>query len=821
MVSNMKNIFFTMFLLLLSLVQLQSQSGNNFYNPTIIHEINMTFEDSGFWDSLLVNYGDSSSFSGSDIKWVLANTITIDGTTLDSVGVRFRGKSSFRHASKFKKPFKIDMNEYVKGQDYDGMKKFNLHNGSCDPGQLRDFMAYNIMRTAGVKAPRVTHARVSINGQYWGLYSIIEQIDKTFVKNNFSNGSGNLYKNNAWSQLEWLGTELALYKEDIELKTNEAADDWSDYLELVDVLNNSPDSTFAEEIQKVLDVENYLRVLAVDIALNNWDSYVENRRNWYIYHNPETDLFEWIPWDYNLSMGGDFSFSANPYRPFQPDCKILSEFQYYQQGDVVLFLDKSEPRAQEWFWDFGNGTTSNLPNPVVNFGDLTQANVCLTVKRLEGNELCEHTRCRPIEFDFNIAECVPDSGLVSPYVIEDPIFQIVARVDDFCCEQSWDAVCEAKYQTILNGADKIGELGIEYSRNLKLFIDDSAKVLIVRLLNVPEFKQRYLDLTCVMMETNFTKSRLTELISFQTELIRPSIYQEPYPFFSKDYYEYDVGNGTGGGNNVNIPSLQYFLDQRIPQMFDQLLEVDESCESAFSTVQFQDITVNEFVASNKDSIGGVTDPNGQFEDWIELYNNTDDDIALQGFFLSDKIDQPLKWTFPPNTIIEAKDYLIVWADNDENEEGIHAAFKLSKNGESLMLSHEDGTIVDSLSFGEQITNLAMARIPNGTGDFVQLSPTFNKKNEFISKVFDVHLYENIEVYPNPANQQITIDFRNLKPKNNIQIIIRDMLGRKLQDYSKITTSSLVLPTYSFKNGLYFINVRIEEKSFTKRLVISH
>ncbi|GEM_PF-293718 len=799
-----------------------AQSGNNFYNPEVIHEINFTFSDLGFWDSLLVNYGDSSSFSGSDIEWIMADKVEIDGTVLDSVGVRLRGKSSFRHASEFKKPFKIDLNEFVKGQNYDGMKKFNLHNGACDPSQLRDFIAYDVMRTAGVKAPRVSHGRVSINGQYWGLFSIIEQIDKTFVNNNFSNGKGDLYKNNAWSQLEWLGTDLAPYQEDIELKTNEEENDWSDFLELVDVLNNTPDSTFAEEIQKVFDVENYLRVLAVDIALNNWDSYVDNQRNWYIYHNPDTDLFEWIPWDYNLSMGGDFSFSANPYRPLTPGCDLIAEFEYYQQGDVVLFLDKSEPRAQEWFWSFGNGDTSNLPNPVVNFGGATEANVCLTVKQLEGTELCEHTRCRPIEFDFNVAECVIDSGEVSPYPTTDPIFQIITREDDFCCSESWDAVCEAKYQTILTGQDEISELGInDYFRNLQLFTEDSSKVLIVRLLNVPEFKERYLDLVCVMMATNFTKSRLTNLINQQTELIRPSIYQEPYPFFSKDYYEYDVGNGSGGGNDVNIPALQFFLDQRIPQMFDHLIDAGEFCETSFSQVQWQDITINEFVAANADSVGGVAESSGGFGDWIELYNNTNQDIDLQGYFLTDKMDKPLKWTFPSNTTIAANNYLIVWADNDEDQEGIHAAFKLSKSGESLMLSHEDGTVIDSLSFGQQTTNLAMARIPNGTGNFVQQAPSFNKNNELVSSIEEKLFIENFKVYPNPADHQLTLNFGTLILKKSVQLTLRDMLGRTLIHFPQINTPALVLPAHSFPNGVYYLDLSMEGKNFVKKLIIQH
>lgn len=817
----MKNIILSHLLLLLGLINGQAQSGKTFFGPTVVHDINFIFSDIGFWDSLLVNYGDSSSFSGSDIEWVLADKLEIDGTVMDSVGIRLRGKSSFRHASEFKKPFKVDLNEFVKGQDYDGMKKFNLHNGACDPSQLRDFIAYDVMRTAGVKAPRAAHAKVSINGHYWGLYTIIEQIDKTFVKNNFSNGSGNLYKNNAWSRLQWLGTDITAYQEDIELKTNEEENDWGDFLEFVDVLNNAPDATFARDIQTVFDVENYLRVLAADIALNNWDSYVENQRNWYIYHNPETDLFEWIPWDYNLSMGGDFEFAANPYRPLTPGCDLVAAFQYYEQGDVVQFLDKSEPTAQEWFWDFGNGQTSSLPNPTMNFADLQEADVCLTVKKLEGTTICEHTRCRPITLDFDVANCAFDSGAVSPHPITDPIFQIIAREDNFCCEENWDGVCEMKYQDILNGRDKIGELGISYSRNLPLFTSDSTKVLIVRLLNVPEFKERFLELACVMMETNFTKSRITNLIQQQSELIRPYIQEEPNAFFAKDYYEYDIGNGTGGGNDVNIPPLQFFLDQRISQMFTHLINARTACETAFSTIRWQDITINEFMASNIDSLNGVADADGEFEDWIELYNNTNQNIDLEGVFLTDKFDQALKWTFPPNTTISAGEYLIVWADKDENQAGLHADFKLEKNGEQLMLSHEDGTIIDSLTFGKQTPNIAMARIPNGTGQLVSQIPTFEKNNELVSSLAATFFDNQFKAYPNPANEQIILDFGALTLNNRVQLRIQDMLGQTLTYYPQISTKSFIIPTHNYSNGVYHLVIEIDGKSFSKKMVIQH
>ncbi|RKU06738.1 hypothetical protein C6501_18400 [Candidatus Poribacteria bacterium] len=144
------------------------------------------------------------------------------------------------------------------------------------------------------------------------------------------------------------------------------------------------------------------------------------------------------------------------------------------------------------------------------------------------------------------------------------------------------------------------------------------------------------------------------------------------------------------------------------------------------------VVINELMADN-DNI--IADPQGNYDDWLELHNRTDMPLPLTGLYLSDKEDNPTKWAFPENTEIPANGYLIVWLDEDHDDEnateGLHANFKLSKNGETVMLVDTDARgnqILDSITFEEQETDVSFGRIPNGTGDFQVVAATPGTEN---------------------------------------------------------------------------------------------
>ena len=143
-----------------------------------------------------------------------------------------------------------------------------------------------------------------------------------------------------------------------------------------------------------------------------------------------------------------------------------------------------------------------------------------------------------------------------------------------------------------------------------------------------------------------------------------------------------------------------------------------------SSVAGPSVVINELMADN-DNI--IADPQGDYDDWLELHNLTDSPVTLTGMYLSDKEDEPTKWAFPENTEIPANGYLIVWLDEDvEDPEGLHADFKLSKGGEAVLLVDTDANgnaVLDSIVFQEQETDVAFGRLPDGTGDFQMVQAT--------------------------------------------------------------------------------------------------
>ena len=147
-------------------------------------------------------------------------------------------------------------------------------------------------------------------------------------------------------------------------------------------------------------------------------------------------------------------------------------------------------------------------------------------------------------------------------------------------------------------------------------------------------------------------------------------------------------------------------------------EMMEMIDMSDPSMMGTSVVINELMADN-DNI--IADPQGDYDDWLELYNLTDSAVTLTGLYLSDKEDEPTKWVFPENTEIPANGYLIVWLDEDEDDlEGLHANFKLSKNGETVTLvgtDAEGNPVLDSVTFLEQETDVAYGRSPNGTGEF--------------------------------------------------------------------------------------------------------
>ena len=136
------------------------------------------------------------------------------------------------------------------------------------------------------------------------------------------------------------------------------------------------------------------------------------------------------------------------------------------------------------------------------------------------------------------------------------------------------------------------------------------------------------------------------------------------------------------------------------------------------------IAINEFVASN---VSGITDPSGGDPDWIELVNLTSDTVSLDGWFISDDSTNPMRHALD-GLEVPGDGYLLLFASGDTTLGEDHLSFRLNLAGEEVVLSEGD-KVVDSLSFGAQESDVAFARIPDGTGSWTAAEPTPGEPNE--------------------------------------------------------------------------------------------
>ncbi len=139
---------------------------------------------------------------------------------------------------------------------------------------------------------------------------------------------------------------------------------------------------------------------------------------------------------------------------------------------------------------------------------------------------------------------------------------------------------------------------------------------------------------------------------------------------------------------------------------------------------YNKIVINEFMASNT---GFIADPHGEYDDWVEIYNQGSNAVNLEGFFLTDKRSIPTKFEFP-STILASNAYLIVWLDGDLTQSGLHADFKLNSDGDKLYLMDADTTVIDHIRFKNAITDKSIGRYPNGIGVKREMDPSFNGGN---------------------------------------------------------------------------------------------
>lgn len=264
---------------------------------------------------------------GMEFPWAHGE-MTFAGRTYRNLGLRYKGNFTYMASSRgLKRPIKIDFNRYEPGQRFLGLKKLNLNNGVTDVTKSRETLSFAVFRAAGVPAPRTAYAEVRLtvpgkyDNEYIGLYTIIEEVDRVFLKDHFKNDKGMLLKpEGLQGGLSHLGDDWKPYEQRYRPK---GETDRKQQLRLIDftrLVNQPDDARFRKEIGSYLDVGAFLRFLAANALLANLDSFLGFSHNYYLYLRPDTNQFVFIPWDVDLSMGA-FPVGGTPEQ--QADLSIL------------------------------------------------------------------------------------------------------------------------------------------------------------------------------------------------------------------------------------------------------------------------------------------------------------------------------------------------------------------------------------------------------------------------------------------------------------------------------------------------------------------
>jgi len=724
---------------------------NEVFRDDIVARIDITIDP----DTLQWIYDNPESNTEFHADFVFNNGTIHD--TVEDIGFRLRGNTSRFSA---KKSFKVSFNKFESGRKYHGLEKMNLNGEHNDPSIARSKVCWDMLRAFEIPAPRSNHVEVYINQNYHGLYINVEHIDEEFVDSRFRNQDGNLYKCLWPADLVYLGDNPDLYKFDMggrrayDLKTNTQLDDYTDIATFIDILNNTPINELKCALEPVFNVEDYLKIMAFDVMTSNWDGYIFNKNNFYLYHNTETGQFEYIVYDPDNTFGIDwfginwaernvYDWSSNESRPL-----------YDRLLDVQEFRDK-----YSWFL---SRVADELMNPDTFFNRL--------------NEIRD---------------------LIHPYVVDDPFYPLDYgyNINDFT--QSYETGTGAHVPFGLKDftEDRIASL------NNQIQLNDIFPIIKYINNNYPGVGND-LILTAYVEDDD------------PDPMVKANYAIDLGPVIEVEMYDDGLHEDGEAGDKIYGAILGPFNSPAIITYFISAEDASahlatapcEPIEVIISEPSDLELYINEFMASNATTIA---DEHGEYDDWVEIYNDGNEPIWLGDKYLTDNFDNPDKWQFPDYTI-QPNEFLIIWVDDDPEQGDFHTNFKLNKGGEEIAIydSEVSGFAeIDAYDYGQQETDISEGRDPDAGDDWIFYPDATPGLSNALSSAVSLTISKDFfVVYPNPV-------------KGNTVFLSKEIVGVVFNLAGQVITqvqSSDKINVQSFDPGIYFL--RIENGTAVKIVV---
>ena len=289
-----------------------AQTADELFDDSQVRDVRITI-NSNDWAALKQNFKENIYYPCS---------IQVLGVTYHNVGIRSRGLGS---RSETKPGLRVDADRYAVDQTIAGLKSFVLDNLVQDPSMLKERLTMAFFRRMGLPAPREAHARLYINNQFSGLYAVVEAIDKGFVGRTFGEDNHGGTENDGYLfeydytkdyKFEYMGSNLNEYKI-FDPKTHENQADaqiWQPIEDMIQTMNETPDSTFGSDMAKYLDLGLFSKHIALEAFIGEDDGILgyAGLNNFYFYRFEDTTRSQFLVWDKdNTFAAADFPIMRN------------------------------------------------------------------------------------------------------------------------------------------------------------------------------------------------------------------------------------------------------------------------------------------------------------------------------------------------------------------------------------------------------------------------------------------------------------------------------------------------------------------------------
>ena len=627
-----------------------NKPSTGFYDETAVKTVELQFSQSDYWQQMTNNYA---------LKLNILGTLIYDGKTYPNVGVRFRGNTSYKNVPGEKKSFSITMDQVDTTQDLKGYETLHFNNAAQDASFMREVLYLHFNRRH-IPAAKANFIHLKINGQSWGQYPNIQVLNGEFMNEWFLSNEGTRWRAErttpgtggaggfgaGTSSLNYLGAATSMYEPHYTLKKANKANPWTDLVTACAALNNPVEN----DLKKVFDTDRALWFVAHEIMFGDDDSYVnKGGMDYYVFWDKETNRIVPIEYDGNSA----FNSTASSWSPFlkETDTKFpimnkLFAVPALRQRYLAHVRTMVEEDLDPAFFNAKIDELHSSIDSLVNADPKKSTTYAqFTAQKAALKSWLTNRRA----FYLNNTEVNRQYPTISSVIHK---FNNV----DLAQPQAGQPVVVTSKITSTTG---ISQVNLYYGKGFDGYFD---------------------------------KTTMFDDGAHNDGAANDGTFSGSIPGFNKgEYVRYYIEAVA----NDAPKTVSYMPKGAEHDVYFYQVSLGQSAISS--------VAINEVMADNKKT---QTDANGQFDDWVELFNKTNATVDLTGWFLTDDLNNKDKYKFPAGTTIPANSYLIVWTDEDGSQSGLHANFKLSASGENLILLDKDTAIVDQVTFGSQRTDVS-------------------------------------------------------------------------------------------------------------------